>query len=75
MPPELHLFSILYTLFLILWTGIAVFGAVKPKTLWRITQGWKAFSEPPAAYFALQRVIASLFAVVGLTLLLLPLFR
>ncbi|MNI40629.1 hypothetical protein D3C73_948600 [compost metagenome] len=62
-----------FTAFLVVWTGAAVFAAIKPRTFWQITQGWKAFREPPRAYFVISAIGAAVLAAVGL-MLLLPLF-
>ncbi|MNN76706.1 hypothetical protein D3C81_1931080 [compost metagenome] len=64
--------SWLLTAFLIIWTGAAVFAAIKPYSFWKITQGWKAVKEPPKAYFIFSAIGAAIFAAIGLTLLILP---
>ncbi|GGA18234.1 hypothetical protein GCM10008018_72740 [Paenibacillus marchantiophytorum] len=46
-PPELKIFSIFAIIFFALWIGFALFGAIAPYTLWKMTQGWKATKEPP----------------------------
>jgi hypothetical protein len=66
-PPELKIFSIFAAIFFAAWIGFALFGAIAPYTLWKITQSWKATKEPPKAYFVLQRVIGILFALVGIS--------
>ncbi|NBD27083.1 hypothetical protein [Paenibacillus glycinis] len=75
MPPEAKAISVLFTIFIALWTTAALFAAIWPYRTWKIAQGWKARHEPSAAYFVFQRILASLFAFVGLGLLLLPFFR
>ncbi|SEB45661.1 DUF6199 family natural product biosynthesis protein [Paenibacillus sp. GP183] len=66
-PPEVRVFSVFVMIFFALWTGTALFAAIAPYTLWKITQSWKAVKEPPKAYFVLQRVIGILFAAVGIS--------
>lgn len=63
------------TAFLVLWTGTAVFATIKPRYFWQITQGWKAFKEPPKAYFVFSAIGTGIFAVIGLALLLLPFYH
>lgn len=61
------IFSTFGTIFFALWIGFALFGAIAPYTLWKITQSWKATKEPPKAYFIMQRIIAILFATIGIS--------
>jgi hypothetical protein len=72
MPPEMRWISTIVTVFLILWTGLAVFATVKPLYFWRITQGWKATKEPPRAYFVMHGIGTAICAAIGILLLLLP---
>ncbi|MGN7765084.1 DUF6199 family natural product biosynthesis protein [Paenibacillus sp. 22594] len=64
--------SWVFTAFLAVWTAAAAYAAIRPYSFWRITQGWKAVKEPPRAYFVVSAIGASIFAAVGLGLLLLP---
>ncbi|MDI4647484.1 DUF6199 family natural product biosynthesis protein [Cohnella hashimotonis] len=75
MPPEIKVISVLITILLVLWTGIALFATFKPKTFWSITQGWKATREPSPAYFLFSRIGTAIFAVIGLVLLVQPYFH
>ncbi|WP_407945209.1 DUF6199 family natural product biosynthesis protein [Paenibacillus apii] len=64
-----YVFIWFITAFLLIWTGIAVFAAIRPYYFWKVTQGWKAVKEPPRAYFIFSRIIAVLFSVIGIYLL------
>ncbi|GLX68053.1 hypothetical protein MU1_23980 [Paenibacillus glycanilyticus] len=72
MPPEVKAISIFITIFLVLWTGAALFAAIKPRTFWSITQGWKATREPSPAYFLFSRIGSGIFAAIGLVILISP---
>ncbi|SFS76389.1 DUF6199 family natural product biosynthesis protein [Paenibacillus sp. BC26] len=61
-----------YFIFLCLWTGIALFATINPYHIWKITKSWQALREPPKSYFIIQRIISGVFALIGLSLLLLP---
>jgi multidrug transporter EmrE-like cation transporter len=71
-PPEVKVISTVITIFIVLWTGTALFVTLKPKTFWRITQGWKATSEPSTAYFVFSRIGTAICAIIGLVLLIQP---
>jgi hypothetical protein len=71
-PPEVKVISTVITIFIVLWTGTALFATLKPKTFWRITQGWKATSEPSTAYFVFSRIGTAICAIIGLVLLIQP---
>ncbi|MBW5445501.1 hypothetical protein GE107_05420 [Cohnella sp. CFH 77786] len=71
-PPEVKVISTLFSVFLVLWTGAALFATIKPKTFWRITQGWKAIREPSTAYFVFSRIGTAICAIIGLLLLIQP---
>ncbi|MFC5406342.1 DUF6199 family natural product biosynthesis protein [Cohnella soli] len=49
-----------------------MFVMINPYYIWKITQRWKASREPPRSYFIIQRIVAGLFALIGLSILLLP---
>ncbi|QSO52062.1 hypothetical protein JZ785_25470 [Alicyclobacillus curvatus] len=66
MPVQAHTFV---TLFFILWFGMALANVIAPRFVWKMTQSWKAFREPPKAYFLMQRVIALIMILVGLSFL------
>ena len=53
-------------IFLVLWLFVAGYAIINPRHVWEITQGWKARREPPASYFFLNRVIASIGFAIGL---------
>ena len=74
-PTEVKIISIGITVFLVLWTGAALFATIKPRTFWNITQGWKATREPSTAYFIFSRIGTAIFAVLGLILLIQPFFH
>jgi hypothetical protein len=67
LPPFFNVISIFIMIFFALWLGAALFAAISPYTLWKITQSWKAVKEPPKAYFVLQRIIGILFAAIGIS--------
>jgi len=71
-PPEVKVISVVITIFLVLWTGSALFATINPKTFWRLTQGWKATREPSTAYFVFSRIGTATCAIVGLILLIQP---
>ncbi|WP_218154846.1 DUF6199 family natural product biosynthesis protein [Paenibacillus sp. UNC496MF] len=71
-PPEVKVISVFLTIFLVLWTGAALFATIKPKTFWNITQGWKATREPSPAYFLFSRIGTAICACIGLVLLIQP---
>ncbi|MFC5404727.1 DUF6199 family natural product biosynthesis protein [Cohnella soli] len=71
-PPEVNIFTWVIFAFLCLWIGIALFVMINPYYIWKITQSWKASREPPRSYFIIQRIVAGLFALIGLSILLLP---
>ncbi|WP_376771883.1 DUF6199 family natural product biosynthesis protein [Paenibacillus rhizosphaerae] len=71
-PPEVKIISIGITIFLVLWTGAALFATIKPKTFWSLTQGWKATREPSTAYFIFSRIGTAICAILGLILLISP---
>ncbi|WP_420481866.1 DUF6199 family natural product biosynthesis protein [Cohnella zeiphila] len=71
-PPELKVISVIITIFLVLWSGAALFATIKPKTFWNITQGWKATREPSTAYFVFSRIGTAICAAIGLVLLIQP---
>ena len=66
-PPEVRIFSVFIMILFALWIGFAVFGAIAPYTLWKITQSWKATKEAPKSYFVMQRIIAIVFATIGIS--------
>ncbi|WP_372238266.1 DUF6199 family natural product biosynthesis protein [Paenibacillus sp. FSL R7-0273] len=72
MPPNFNVISAVITIFLVLWTGTALFATIRPRTFWSITQGWKATREPSCAYFIFTRIGTAIFAFIGLVLLLQP---
>ncbi|QJD83115.1 DUF6199 family natural product biosynthesis protein [Cohnella herbarum] len=72
MPPEVNAFSWIFFIFMCLWTGIALFATINPYYFWKLAQSWKALREPPRAYFVFQRIISGVFALIGLSILLLP---
>ncbi|WP_425453335.1 DUF6199 family natural product biosynthesis protein [Cohnella lupini] len=74
-PPGLHFLTIIIFIFLCLWTGVALFGAINPYYFWKVTQSWKALREPPKSYFIITRIISGVFAIIGLSILLLPHLR
>ncbi len=71
-PSPFNVLSLIVFIFLCLWTGIALFGAINPYYLWKVTQSWKVHREPQKSYFIMQRILSGLFALIGLSLLLLP---
>ncbi|MFC5469149.1 DUF6199 family natural product biosynthesis protein [Cohnella suwonensis] len=71
-PPQLNVLSWIIFIFLCVWTGIALFATINPYYIWKITEGWKAFREPPRSYFIIRRIVSGVFALIGLSLLLLP---
>jgi threonine/homoserine/homoserine lactone efflux protein len=74
-PPEVKIISIFITIFMVLWTGGALFITINPYYFWKVTQGWKALREPPKVYFLFMRVMGAIFTLIGLTILLLPYFH
>jgi len=71
-PPFLETASWIVTIFLCLWTGIALFATINPYYFWKVTQSWKARKEPPKAYFLFSRIASGVLALFGLLILLLP---
>jgi hypothetical protein len=59
--------TLFISLFFALWTGIALFMAIAPYKLWKITQSWKAIREPSKAYFVFQRIGGIIFSAIGLS--------
>ncbi|MHB1630373.1 MAG: DUF6199 family natural product biosynthesis protein [Bacilli bacterium] len=59
-------------LFFILWFGIAILNLINPRIIWRITQSWKAYREPPQAYFTIRRIWAMIMLLIGVAILTLP---
>lgn len=58
--------TVLPTLFFIIWFGIALCNLINPRWIWRVTQSWKAFREPPPSYFMLQRIWATVMIAFGI---------
>ena len=58
--------SILGTIFLIVWIGIALINAINPYFAWRITDSWKATKEPLPAYFLIRRIAGIVFTTIGI---------
>lgn len=75
MPPFVNVFSWIVIVFLCIWIGIALFGTINPYYFWKVTQSWRALNEPPKMYFIMSRIWSGIFALIGLALLLAPLFR
>ena len=65
-----NVITILPTLFLLIWIGIALVNAINPRLMWRITDSWKATKEPPESYFLFRRIIGTIFTIIGLGFLL-----
>jgi hypothetical protein len=61
--------NVVLTIFLVLWTGAALFATIKPKTFWRKIQGWNATRERSTAYSVFYRIGTALCALYGLVLL------
>ena len=61
-----HFVSLFVILFFIMWFGIAVANIINPRWIWKLTQSWKAFREPPRGYFMLQRLWAIIMLAIGL---------
>lgn len=59
-------------LFFILWFGIAILNLINPRIMWRIMQSWKAYREPPQAYFTIRRIWALIMLLIGAGILILP---
>lgn len=57
-------------LFYLIWTIVALLIAISPRNFWKLTQSWKATSEPSKLYFILNRVFAIIFTIIGVLLLL-----
>ncbi|WP_376739077.1 DUF6199 family natural product biosynthesis protein [Paenibacillus sp. 598K] len=65
--------TIVITVFLIIWTILALAAAIHPRLFWNVTQGWKkATKEPPKLYFTCLRVLGIILSLIGLYLLFSP---
>lgn len=64
------LFYVFIFIFLVIYIGLALLVVVNPYLVWKITESWKARTQPPKIYFNLMRLGGILGIVLGVYLLI-----
>jgi len=68
------MFTIVWVLFFSIILTFSFLGVVIPKKMWKVSQGWKAVSEPSDTYFLIQRIFSGIVFVIALYMFAIPWF-